>query len=238
MIKKYSHSYIGKEYTTNEGYKAVIIDGGNKAGYATIKINTWESQVRIQNLISGNIKYPYHHSVFGVGYIGEGKYTKKDYTKLYSLWQSMLMRGYDIKYHTKQPTYKDVTVCEEWHSFQVFGVWFEANYIEGWELDKDLLMPGNKVYSPETTLFVPRTLNMFLSTNYSTNTSGCAGVELRSDNKWQASISIDGTRKYLGRFVEKSEAIKVYKLARIERVKYLRNAYKNILPIEALEAIR
>ena len=46
-----------------------------------------------------------------------------------------------------------------WPTIREFTPWFEANYVQGWELDKDLLVPGNTEYGPDTCRFVPRSLN-------------------------------------------------------------------------------
>ena len=48
------------------------------------------------------------------------------------------------------------SVCEEWKHFSNFKKWFDENYIEGFDIDKDILIKGNKVYSPEACSFVPR----------------------------------------------------------------------------------
>ena len=81
----------------------------------------------------------------------------------YNTWRKILERGYDKKFKDKYPTYKDVTVCEEWHNFQVFAKWCEENYnpnfMEGWAIDKDIIIKGNKIYSPETCAFVPAEVN-------------------------------------------------------------------------------
>ena len=52
------------------------------------------------------------------------------------------------------PTYIGCTVCIEWNNFQNFAGWFNENYIEGYDLDKDIKVNGNKVYSPVTCLIV------------------------------------------------------------------------------------
>jgi len=72
----------------------------------------------------------------------------------------MLQRCYDSDYYLRCPTYKDVTVCIDWHDFQVFGDWYDEQYKEdGWRLDKDLLGVDEEIYSPETCVFIPKELN-------------------------------------------------------------------------------
>lgn len=83
-------------------------------------------------------------------------------SKCYNVWKDMLRRGYSNSYKDKRPTYKDVTVCEEWFDYQSFAGWFYKNYKEGYQLDKDLIKKGNKVYCPEFCRFIPHDLNSLL----------------------------------------------------------------------------
>lgn len=77
----------------------------------------------------------------------------------YRAWVSMLERAYYHKLHATCPTYSDVTVCEDWHSFSAFRVWWLDNYSEGFSLDKDLLVVGNREYAPDACIYVPQWLN-------------------------------------------------------------------------------
>lgn len=83
--------------------------------------------------------------------------------KYYLVWKAMLGRCYSDYAHIKNPTYIGYEVCDEWLILSKFKEWFDENYKEGCELDKDILCPGNRVYSPDTCCFVPKDLNM----NYS-----------------------------------------------------------------------
>ncbi len=71
----------------------------------------------------------------------------------------MVQRCYDKKIHKKyKPEYKDKSVCEEWLNYSNFRIWFDEHYVpyknNQIDLDKDLLVQGNKVYSPETCVFL------------------------------------------------------------------------------------
>lgn len=100
--------------------------------------------------------------VFGVGINDEITPVTKCH-KVYSHWQMILRKCFDQKYKTQHPTYKDVTMCEEWKRFSVFKKWFDTNYVEGYDLDKDLLSDnGRKIYSPDTCCFIPHRLNLLL----------------------------------------------------------------------------
>jgi len=130
---------LNKEFTTNQGYKIVIVEYKNNRN-CTIRFlhNNFTKNTTYQHILSGSIKNPYHKSIFNVGYLGVGRYKSKKngkITKYYNVWKSMLERCYNIKIQNKYPTYKGTIVCEEWHNFQVFVQWFEENYIDGFHLD-------------------------------------------------------------------------------------------------------
>lgn len=81
----------------------------------------------------------------------------------YCTWTSMLRRCYSSKYHIEKPTYMRCTVCSEWLLLSNFKKWFDLNYVEGFQLDKDILITGNKLYSPDTCCFVPHYLNILIT---------------------------------------------------------------------------
>ena len=81
----------------------------------------------------------------------------------YSAWASMISRCYSKKIHLKCPTYAGCSVDQNWLTFSVFREWMEAQDWQGKHLDKDILFPGNKVYSAESCVFVPPALNAFLT---------------------------------------------------------------------------
>lgn len=243
---KYSRKYIGQEFTTNEGYTALVVDGGNKAGYCTIQIKDYIKEIAVCALKCRNVKYPFHPSVYSIGYLGDGKHTSRINSKLtepYLVWHNMLMRCYGQKYQTNQPTYTDCTVSKEWHNYQVFSEWFERNYVERWALDKDLLVSGNKIYSKDICIFIPQCLNNFMTNNQSSNTSGRTGVSWdKQYNKWVAQINDISTDKknHIGYFAEMQEASNAYKKARTtmaHRMKHKMILEYGITDLKILDAI-
>lgn len=83
--------------------------------------------------------------------------------QIYAGWYRMLDRCYGILYLSKNPSYRDCKVDESWHKFSVFRDWMMSQDWEGKEVDKDLLIKGNKVYSAETCLLVSPQVNRFLT---------------------------------------------------------------------------
>ncbi len=142
-------------------------------------------------------------------------------SKFYKVWQSMLSRCYDFKYHSRYPAYIDCSVCKEWHSLTAFKKWFDENYIEGYELDKNILIEGNRIYSPETCCFVPKEINRLFenkSKKLYCNRQLPIGIQFdKHRGKYLAEITVKGKRKHIGRFDTIDEA---YECREIER-KYL-----------------
>jgi hypothetical protein len=117
----------------------------------------YEKVVSYHHIKTGMVKDKLLPSVCGVGFIGDGNHkTSKNnkHTKAYSVWAAMIQRCYGKKFKIKTPSYSECYACEEWHNFQNFAEWFEENYIDGFDIDKDILIDGNKLYSPETCMFV------------------------------------------------------------------------------------
>lgn len=159
----------GEEHTTKEGYTVKIIKYTNQGDCDIQFIGT---EIIIKNRQYGDVKRgevlnPYRLSVCGVGYLGQGKFNAS--SKEYNRWANMLLRCYDEKAQEKHPTYKDVSVCEEWHCFQNFAKWYEENWeshMQGWHLDKDILVKGNRIYSPKTCCFVPQEINVIFTKQF------------------------------------------------------------------------
>lgn len=81
----------------------------------------------------------------------------------YDAWTGMIERCYSAKFQNSNPAYTCCSVATEWLSFMSFRAWMVRQDHEGKQLDKDILIPGNKVYSPQTCVFVSSQLNSFLA---------------------------------------------------------------------------
>lgn len=122
----------------------------------------------------------------------------------YKAWRNMFERAYKMK--DRRPSYDEVIVCGEWFTFSNFDNWYNNNFLEGCVLDKDILLPGNKVYCPEFCRFVPPHINTLLSVSKRSKRAGLLGTHTRkSDGKISARAS--GHRgKHLGYFNSEKEA--------------------------------
>ena len=170
--------------------------------------------------------------IFGAG-VNDAEYNvntvQNEITKrchYYTAWIEMIRRCYSSQYHIKRPTYINCTVCDEWLSFSTFKNWMEMQDWKGKDLDKDVLLIGNKIYSPKTCVFIPRHINSLLTHIRSSKKNYPAGVSF-SDNgtkKFMSRCNIKGKSKYLGRFITIDEASEAYKTAKsdeIERIAFL-----------------
>jgi hypothetical protein len=239
-----SKNRTGEKHTTNEGYLITIIEHINVKN-CTIQ---FEDGTIIKgrpyiDIRRGKIKNPYHKSLCGVGYFGEGDFKStinKNKTKHYYTWTNMIKRCYIEESRQNQPTYSECSVIEEWHNFQVFAQWFEDNCIENFALDKDILQKGNKVYSPETCCFVPQEINnIFTKTNI---LRGELPIGVGKENgRYKASIKTKESsvkkNRYLGGYNTIEEAFQAYKTAKEDYLKEVADNYKNRITKETYNAL-
>lgn len=166
-------------------------------------------------------------SVYGVGYIGEGEYNIREEgkaLKVYILWKGMLERCYSKRYQSLYPTYIGCSVDEQWHNFQIFAQWFYDNYEEGFELDKDILIKGNKIYSSETCCFVPQEINYLFTKNNQNRGDLPIGV-CRRGSRFISQMSKNKKKIRLGSFKTKEEAFQAYKEAKEDFIKVMAFMY-------------
>ena len=245
-MKRYSLKHVGRTFRTKEslgGYVCTVIDGGTHPGYCTVQIKDWVTEACFSAVKRGIVKYPYFPSHMGVGFLGDISQPNKSKGRAYAVWSLMLSRCYDPNFQIKTPTYKDVEVCAQWHNFSVFSLWFYRYYPRDgldYELDKDVLCGSDKVYGPDTCLFLPRELNIFMARDIrSNNTSGHRGVtwnKLRS--RWIARIYKEEKHCSLGSFKNIDEAAEAYRVAREKRARELQAHYSFDYPKHVLDRLK
>lgn len=200
----------------------------------------------------GSIICPYERRVYGVGYIGEGKYKVSDKngknTKCYKVWASMLQRCYDSKYHKRESTYINCEVVKEWNCYQNFAEWFYDNYyeIEGQKmaLDKDILNKGNKIYSPNNCIFVPQIINNLFVKQSKIKFNYPIGVSYNKDsNKFSSRCRIydfkenKTKQRYLGLYDSPEQAFQAYKEFKEKHIKKVAEYYKEQISEELYQAM-
>lgn len=181
--------------------------------------------------------------LYGVGYYGKEleNIRVKDIPS-YNVWRLMLCRCYDEKLHIREPRYKDCAVCDEWHSLFEFNEWYINNYyeIEGqrMELDKDILVKGNKIYSPDTCIFVPQRINCLIVSANSIRGQFPIGVYYDKQKKrYIANMNYKGRNFKLQQCKSPIEAFYVYKFYKESYIKSVAEEYKKEIPDKLYQAL-
>lgn len=192
------------------------------------------------NFKKGQVKNPFDRTMFGIGMLGVGNYKARENDKLmskeYKTWNNMLIRCYDQKEKLKHEAYYDICmVCEKWHNYQNFAEWYTNNYYqvgtERMHLDKDILYPGNKLYSPETCLIVLQRINMlFLNKS---NKRGLPNGIIRVKRGYLAKYN----QKELGIFNTIDEAFFYYAKAKEMKIQEVAQDYRNVIPAKLYAAL-
>lgn len=181
--------------------------------------------------------------VFGVG-INDANYKvtttaegKMKYCVFYSRWRGMLRRCYDEKQLQKSPTYRGCTVAPEWHSFMNFRSWMLEQDWEGdKQLDKDLLIEGNKIYSPDTCIFVSCQVNNFLTDSNASRGALPIGVSWgKQQGKYKVHCQDLGKgNKFLGLYDSVEDASEAYTQYKRKLAIYLASIQENKRIADAL----
>ncbi len=157
----------------------------------------------------------------------------------YKSWHSMLIRCYNPSTQEKQVTYKGCTVCDDWLYLSNFKRWMEQQDWKGKQLDKDLLVGGNKVYSPETCLFITSPVNKVLTLRGRGRGSYPVGCHYSvRDSAYVAQCSDGkGGRLFLGRHKTPMEAHRAWQLAKIKVLDNLKDSQPDFLVKIGLQRI-
>ena len=207
---KYGNKYdYSKVNYVDEKTKVVVIcpEHGEFLVSPNSHLNGVECHIckRIQN----------NHILCGVGICDvEGDSKSMAYRK----WQSMIKRCYDINVQYKHPTYKGCFVCDDWHLYSNFKSWFEDpqnGYQKGLQLDKDILIKGNKEYAPDKCCFVPQRINSMVCKSR----KGVLGVSTNKNGLIIATMVMQGKSYHIGTYKTVEDAFIAYKK---EKEKHIR----------------
>ena len=256
VLELYKKERLGEVFHNKHGTLMKIIKYNN-ANDIWVEFQD-EYKIKIhtsyKNFKNGVVKNPYDKEVYDVGYIGKGKYDKKNYPKVYQQWIDMLRRCYDPYYLNKKPTYIDCYVCNEWLCFQNFAKWCEENYYEVkneiMHLDKDILIKGNKIYSPETCMFVPERINILFVKNKSIRGKYPIGISEYKEKKSNYKcllVRCNFFDKEKNKNIVKNlktfpinrpfQAFTCYKNFKENYIKQVADEYKELIPIKLYEAM-
>ena len=241
---------VGSIHSSNlyGNFKIVDIISGSKivveflnTGY---NVTVQATQVRL-----GTIRDRLAPTVHKVGIIGDkydirSKENKNILTREYTIWDNMLARCYSEEARSKHPTYIDCTVSENFKYYTYFYEWCQEQIgfnNDNWHLDKDILVKGNKVYSEDTCIFLPREINNLFTTRVRFRGDSPIGVHFSNGKgKYVAQIS-DGkaksNRTYLGLFDDEYSAFCAYKQAKELHIKELANKWEGGIDDRAYNAL-
>lgn len=153
----------------------------------------------------------------------------------YQMWKDLLKRVYSEKYHAKSNTYIGVTIDPRWHSLKAFidDVSKLKNYENalhnGYALDKDIVLNGNRHYSKETCCFVPPEVNIQFTTMNKTNGLPKGVYRTTKGNCFACDCKVDGKTVYLGSYKTQEEAFIVRKVVKQKEMKKLADKYRGVL---------
>lgn len=160
-------------------------------------------------------------------------------TREYTLWHGMLYRCYGRGTSRRSSSYKVCEVSENFRDFSFFHRWCQAQegfHFDGYHLDKDLLIKGNKLYSEDTCVFLPSILNTLLTKRQVGRGDYPLGVNLKK-GKFQARLNRFGKSQYLGVFPTSEEAFQAYKVAKETLIYELASTYQAGLSSRAFKAL-
>lgn len=179
--------------------------------------------------------------VCGVG-VNNRKYLARvngKITKEYNLWKTLLNRCYSPECQRKNPTYLGCSASENFKSYTYFHDWCQTQIGFGqqdFQLDKDLIFKGNKVYSEDTCLFLPKQLNLMLTSRRADRGSLPIGVSA-DGGKFMAKCCTDNPSRHIGVFNTPEEAHNAYKQVKEAFIKAQAEKWKAHIDPRAFAAL-
>ena len=158
--------------------------------------------------------------------------------KYYTAWIDMLKRCYSKKFLESNPTYIGTRVCNEWLSATAFKKWMEQQDWHGKCLDKDIIVPRSKLYSPDTCAFVLAATNTFVIARDACRGEYPVGVYLhKRTGKYRASCKnpFSGKREHLGCFSTPEEAHEAWRKRKHELAQLVAAKESDPRVVEALK---
>lgn len=144
----------------------------------------------------------------------------------YTTWFNMLNRCYSqkVKVSGGNYVYNDCLVSQKFLDYEYFYDWCNCQIgfgLDDYAMDKDILSSGNKCYSENTCVFVPRLINASIIKSNKSRGKFPIGVTFdKSSNSFVAQMSMYGKHVKLGRFQLLEDAFHKYKT---EKERYMKN---------------
>lgn len=223
---------VGGSYKSTKGgtFTVIKITSSSNVKIRWDDIHKYETVTTAHHIKNGTIRNPYAPSVFNKGYLGVGHHIAicdRVATPTYGVWMSMIQRCYDVKSLQRYPSYIGCSVCDEWLNFQTFAEWYinTGYYNLGYHLDKDILVSGNKIYSPSTCCMVPAVINLLFTIKFNKDRTLPKGVYRNGDN-YCAQVSGKSSGINCGTYQTVPEAHAAYCRAKEEHFKSIAKSWQ------------
>lgn len=253
-IIKYDSSYkVTIEFKSN-GYRKVITLSQARAGSVrnTLKVETdkidkkYESQrvnkeKSIVRALVKDYEKNYINTIKENIEIPPIEYDKDEYPMYYSRWRGLFDRCHGKnRLKLKNISYRSCSICKEWHNFQNFAKWCNDNNLcNGMCVDKDILIKGNKIYSPDTCIVIPDEINS--RTNYNTpirkSLMGTEKIALKNGYKYIAKFQRDGKKIESKRFETELEAHKFWATSKKQHLMDVTEPFRYAMTDKAYKAV-
>lgn len=245
IIENNRNKKLGQEKPNYQNCIMKIIEYNNSKNIVIEFQDKYKEKIRTSysNFNKGNIKNHFIPTVLNIGYLG---CTKVNNANAYKHWVAILYRCYDKTSLKKSPNYIGCSVCDEWLCYKNFEEWYEKNYYEipneEMCLDKDILIKGNKIYSPNTCVFVPKRINTLFIKCDKARGNLPIGVSKREENKYKNSYRAKCRNIYGKRITSKTyknpiECFYEYKKIKEQTIKDAADLYKDKIPNKLYDAM-
>lgn len=230
--------YEGQVFKTNNYGDLIIVCYYNSKKVLVRFLETgYETCCQLDKLLQGKVKDKFTATVFGVGIIGEESIRcNGSISRSYTVWSNMLKRCYNTSSLESRPSYKQCYVSKDFTHLKMFNDWYKSQIGstdtdeagKAFSLDKDILIKGNKVYSPETCCFVPNEINAILLKHDAGRGKHPIGVTYhKATGKYRSTLSIFNQSFYLGLYDCEVEAFQAYKVAKERYIKEVAEKWKD-----------
>lgn len=113
------------------------------------------------------------------------------------------------------------TVCEDWQLHSNFARWWLDTHVEGWYIDKDWLVAGNKEYHPNKCVWVTQKINCLMNDG---STNGLPKGVCVDRKYYRAQCKVNGFREGTT-FSTAHDAHRAWQLLKIQEINNVLREY-------------
>ena len=241
-LKKVEHD--GKVYPSNRFGDIKILEYKNNKQVVIMFLNTGFITEESMGVIrSGHIRDNEAFPVYKVGVMDIPNELQKGKPKPreYSIWNGIRQRCYNENNRDNLMSYKGIKMSDNFKLYSYFKEWCHKQIgfnEDGWHLDKDILVKGNKVYSEDTCCFVPPEINCTITNNKSVRGQFPQGVTYnRTKTRYRAKIRRGAKLESLGTYDTPEEAFYAYKPIKEACIKSLAEKWKDKIDPRVYDAL-